>query len=27
MKTKEYIGILLGGIYGIGYRLLCEEIA
>jgi len=25
MKTKEYIGILLGGIYGIVYRLLCEN--
>jgi len=25
MKGKEYIGILLGGIYGFLYRLLCEK--
>lgn len=24
MKTKEYIGIILGGIYGLIYRFLCE---
>lgn len=25
MKRKEYIGIILGGIYGLIYRLLCER--
>lgn len=25
MKRKEYIGIILGGIYGLIYRLLCEK--